>query len=76
MILNICYPLVPTPTILAEFGEGQGLIFLDNIHCVGNETSLQSCVHGGVGDHDCDPSEDSGVICTPGNCLIIGKIIF
>ena len=47
----------------AYYGEGTGRILLDNVHCLGNESSLDSCRNGGVGDHDCDHSEDAGVRC-------------
>ena len=31
--------------------------------CSGNENSLQQCRHEGVGDHDCEHSNDAGVAC-------------
>ena len=52
---------------MAQFGEGEGPIFLDDTSCTGFETSLQLCPHGGVGNHNCVHREDSGVICTSGN---------
>ena len=63
--LPLVSPSAPTPTIRAEFGEGQGPIFLDSIACTGSEVSLQLCPHEGVGSHNCGHNEDSGVICTP-----------
>ena len=47
----------------AYYGEGTGRIFLDNVHCLGIESSLDSCRHGEVANHDCDHSEDAGVRC-------------
>ena len=45
------------------FVRGTGSIFLDNVHCRGDETNLNDCPHNGVGIHDCGHSEDAGVIC-------------
>lgn len=44
-------------------GSGTGSIWLDNMHCAGNETSLANCLHRGIGTHNCQHSEDAGVIC-------------
>uniref|UniRef100_UPI003AACA46D scavenger receptor cysteine-rich domain-containing protein DMBT1-like n=1 Tax=Centroberyx gerrardi TaxID=166262 RepID=UPI003AACA46D len=47
----------------AHFGRGQGPIWLDNIDCTGSESTLRECRHAGLGSHDCDHSEDAGVVC-------------
>ena len=47
-----------------RFGRGDGLpILLDDMACNGSETSLTECANAGVHIHDCDHSEDAGVIC-------------
>ena len=48
----------------AYFGEGSGSIWLDNIECTGNETTLASCGHLGLMiTRNCSHSEDAGVKC-------------
>ena len=47
----------------AQFGQGSGPIWLDNVGCSGSESFLTACGHQGIGNHNCDHSEDAGVIC-------------
>ena len=46
-----------------NFGGGSGSILLDDLRCIGSETSLFQCPHGGVGNHNCGHHEDAGVVC-------------
>ena len=47
----------------AYFGEGNGAIHLDNIHCMGYEPDLLHCVTNGIRNHNCQHNEDVGVKC-------------
>ena len=47
----------------AHFGEGTGLVVLDNLECNGDEANLGLCPHAGLGNHNCGHVEDASVIC-------------
>ncbi|OXB52118.1 UNVERIFIED_CONTAM: hypothetical protein H355_009699 [Colinus virginianus] len=53
----------------ARFGQGSDPIWLDNVHCVGTESSLAECTLNNWGEHNCGHSEDAGVLCTGTNPL-------
>ena len=38
-------------------------IFVDNVVCNGSESTLLECQHNIIGEHNCDHTEDAGVIC-------------
>ena len=47
----------------ANFGQGSGPIWLDNINCTGHEISIERCSNNGWGSHNCGHHEDASVIC-------------
>ncbi|CAH3183378.1 unnamed protein product, partial [Porites lobata] len=55
----------------SRFGAGSGQIWLDNVACSGNESSLVYCQHNGWGNHDCSHSEDASVTCSRGYYMYI-----
>uniref|UniRef100_A0A8C9YCB9 Soluble scavenger receptor cysteine-rich domain-containing protein SSC5D n=1 Tax=Sander lucioperca TaxID=283035 RepID=A0A8C9YCB9_SANLU len=54
------------------FGQGQGDIWLDDVGCIGNETSLMHCRHPTLGENNCGHAEDAGVVCSANIRLING----
>ena len=49
----------------AVFGQGIGHIWLNDVRCIGTETSLSQCSHRGWGIGSCWRREAAGVVCRP-----------
>jgi hypothetical protein len=47
----------------AAFGQGNGPIMLDDLHCNGNEPDISECPSRGWFTHNCRHREDAGVSC-------------
>uniref|UniRef100_A0A8C6Q6N0 Soluble scavenger receptor cysteine-rich domain-containing protein SSC5D n=1 Tax=Nothobranchius furzeri TaxID=105023 RepID=A0A8C6Q6N0_NOTFU len=56
----------------AFYGRGPQQVWMDDIECTGHENSITDCPHRGFGQHDCDHSEDAGVMCSETVRLING----
>ncbi|XP_021351066.1 deleted in malignant brain tumors 1 protein-like isoform X2 [Mizuhopecten yessoensis] len=48
----------------ASYGQGEGQIWLDDVACTGEETTLWDCPELNWGTHNCNHGEDVGVMCT------------
>ena len=59
----------------AYFGMGKGKIWMDNVRCTGNESSLIECNRNSWGMHNCGHGEDAGVICATGNKNVLKFLI-
>ena len=70
----LCCLLGSIPVRRAGFGNGLGMIVLDDLDCSGSESSLFDCPSDSpVLVHNCDHSEDAGVRCL---CTIFPHIAF
>ena len=46
-----------------RYGSGSGRIWLDEVTCRGNESSIVNCPREPFGDNDCSHSEDVSISC-------------
>ena len=58
--------------VVSFFGQGGGVITLDEVACEGDESSILQCPHNGLFNHDCIHSEDVGVVCNVGGEMVHG----
>ena len=47
----------------APYGSGAGKIWLDDLQCSGQESSLFECASSVWGEHNCNHGEDAGAVC-------------
>ncbi|CAI8042374.1 Fibrillin-1, partial [Geodia barretti] len=46
-----------------------GIFWLDEVNCTGDEGRLDNCAHNNIGEHDCTLAEAVTVICSTNVCL-------
>ena len=59
----ICYLLGAIAYDDGHFRSGDGSVFLDNVQCLGTESSLLDCSHNVIGVHHCRDRKDAGIAC-------------
>ena len=45
------------------FGVGSGDVLISGVNCSGIESGLINCTHNGIGNHNCNHTDDAGVTC-------------
>ena len=48
----------------AHYGQGSGVIWLDDVKCTGTELTIRDCSHSGWRIQDCTHAQDAGVHCS------------
>lgn len=44
--------------------DAVGHVWLDQVHCIGSELTLDLCRHNEFGNHNCDPRKAASVVCS------------
>ncbi|XP_064610534.1 serine protease svh-1-like isoform X2 [Liolophura sinensis] len=60
----VCRMLGYSGGVSRSFGAGSGVIWLDDVECTGEENSIADCLSSLWGTHNCEHSEDAGVVCS------------
>ncbi|XP_062867456.1 scavenger receptor cysteine-rich type 1 protein M130-like [Trichomycterus rosablanca] len=48
----------------AAFGRGEGQVWTEELQCIGNESTVYSCLRSSTQKHNCSHSSDVGLICS------------
>lgn len=75
-IIAVNFPLfvVGEPFSHAYFGQGRGIIHMDNLRCTGNENKLMDCPYSRDTTYDTH-AEDAGVRCAVGKQLHVSTLV-
>ena len=60
---RLCIAGMQVYTSATRFGEGSGLILLNELQCSGTEQNLLQCVHSGIAINNCLHFQDAGLAC-------------
>ena len=55
--------MIAVPISEGYYGAGDGPILIDDLNCTGSESNLDQCGMRTFGEHECDHTEDAGVMC-------------
>lgn len=47
----------------AYYGEGMGSVWMEDVTCAGNESTVKLCPSKGLGTANCSHTQDAGVSC-------------
>eukprot|EP00117_Sycon_ciliatum_P038623 scpid28565/ scgid28669/ Lysyl oxidase homolog 2A; Lysyl oxidase-like protein 2A len=61
---SLGYGLAESAQCCASAGRGSGRIWMDELRCNGQESSLTDCIFNAWGAHDCGHGEDAAVVCS------------
>lgn len=68
-LFDFQYSIYIQTVVPRRIGMSTGPIWLDQVNCIGNETSLDQCMHFDWSESNCNHTEDVSVRCSYGMFL-------